>query len=71
MDIKILLGTFIRHLLNGAAAWLVLKGVIPAEAVSALLDASTGMIVGALGLAGAYVWSLISKKKALDTPPAP
>jgi hypothetical protein len=69
MDIKILLGTVVRQLLTGVAAWLVLKGVIPADAVAGLIDAVSGVVLGALGLVVGYVWSIISKKKALDTPP--
>lgn len=69
MDIKIIIGTIVRGAMQGLAGWLVLKGVIDADAASHLVDATTGVVVGVIALAGTYIWSLISKKKALDEQP--
>lgn len=69
MEFKDILGTLVRGALQGVAGWLVLKGVVDPAAVGALVDSATGVIVGIAAIVGTYVWSLISKKKALDAEP--
>jgi len=66
MDFKIFFTTIVRQLLTGVGAFLVGYEVIPPELVASLLDSTTSLIVGGLMAASAYVWSLISKKLALD-----
>jgi len=68
MDFKILISTFVRQALTGVGAVLVAKGILPADVASGLLDQTTSLIVGGVLAVGAYVWSLVSKKLALETP---
>lgn len=69
MDWKIVVGTFIRQALTGVAAVLVANGIIEPGMVDGLLDHTTALIVGGVTALVAYVWSLVSKKKALDAEP--
>lgn len=70
MDIKDILGGIIRGTVQVGAGILVSKGILDAATVGSFVDSTTGLIVGAIVFAGTLVWSLISKKKALDTPVA-
>jgi hypothetical protein len=61
--------SFLRAGLQIFVGWLIAKGIVDAESASAFVDAAVafgGAIV--LGI-GSLIWSIISKKKALDTPP--
>lgn len=69
MDWKIHLSTIVRQVLTGVGAVLVAKGVVPPEAIGGLLDSTTGVIVGALVALGAYIWSIVSKKNAIESLP--
>lgn len=70
MDIKDILGSIIRGTVQAGAGILVSKGILDAATVGSFVDSTTALIVGAIVFAGTLVWSLISKKKALDTPVA-
>jgi hypothetical protein len=68
LDWKIVLGTFVRQMLTGVATVLVAKEVIPPTLVEAFLNTGTAVVIGVVGLVSGFVWSLVSKKKALATP---
>lgn len=68
MDWKIYAGTLVRQLLTGVGTVLVANGIIPQAAVGGLLDSLTSLIVGGAVVVVGYLWSLISKQKALNTP---
>jgi len=68
MDIKIILGSFIRGMVQVAAGVLVSKGIIDAAGAEPFVEALTGVIVGGVVFLCTLAWSLISKKAALDTP---
>lgn len=68
MDFKIIIGTFIRQNVTAFGAILVAKGLLPAALLTSFAESTTGLLVGVVALGGGYLWSLVSKKKALDTP---
>ena len=68
MEIKDILGSLIRGSVQAGAGVLVSKGVLDAATVGSFVDSTTALIVGGIVFLGTLVWSLISKKKALDTP---
>lgn len=70
MDIKDILGSLIRGTVQAGAGILVSKGVLDAATVGSFVDGTTALLVGAAVFVGTLLWSLISKKKALDTPVA-
>lgn len=66
---QIFIDNFIRAGLQIFVGWLIAKGLVDAQSAAAFVDAAVafgGAIV--LGI-GSLVWSIISKKKALNTPP--
>lgn len=69
MDIKVIIGTIVRGAVQGIAGWLVLKGIIDQETAAQFVNATTGVIVGGVAIAISYIWSLISKKKAIESQP--
>lgn len=68
MNLTIVLTTLIRQGITSLAAILVSSGILGAEALPGFVDSTTELVVGVVLFVGAYVWSLVSKKKALDTP---
>lgn len=70
MEIKDILGSLIRGTVQAGAGILVSKGVLDAATVGSFVDGTTALLVGAAVFVGTLLWSLISKKKALDTPVA-
>lgn len=67
MDWKTYISTFVRQGVTSLGAVLVAKGVLSPELVTSFTDSTTALIAGTLVLIAGYVWSLVSKKKALDT----
>jgi len=66
---NVFIESFLRAGLQIFVGWLIAKGIVDAESASAFVDAAVafgGAIV--LGI-GSLIWSILSKKKALDTPP--
>lgn len=68
MDFKTLIqsafGTMVRHGVNALGALLISKGLIDSAQAASITDALYG-----IGLVlFAAVWSIVAKKKALNTP---
>jgi hypothetical protein len=68
MDLKIIVGTIVRGGVQAVAGVLVSKGVIDAVGAGAFVESVTAVVVGGVLMVGAYIWSLVSKQKALNTP---
>lgn len=59
MDMKIVMGTIVRHIVSAIGAVLVTKGVVEPDGLTALVESTTGFIL-AIGVVG---WSYYSRKK--------
>ena len=66
--IQILVGQFVRTALNILSAFLVGNGVNQSQADS-LTASAVPVVAGLIIFAGSQVWSYISKRNALNTPP--
>lgn len=66
--IKMLFGTFVRNFLTIAGAWLAAHGAT-ADQAAAFISNGFDLVIGLLVIAVSILFSYISKKKALLTPP--
>lgn len=68
LNLKDLLESVVRGGVQIAVGVIASKGIIPAAAVATTVDSVTGLVVGGAVFLATVAWSLISKKKAYETP---